>query len=340
MPATGGPGSDGRWATACLGGTFDHLHRGHEALLLSAVRSGRKVLVGVASDRMASGHRGGVRLQPYSLRARRVASFLKAHGAAFQISKIEDRFGPALTGPYDVIVVSAEKRGNAELLNRLRRRRDLRPLRIIEVGMVPAEDGLPISSTRVRSGEMDAAGRLRELKVVVGSTNPVKVSAVRMVLRRALPGRSIDVRGVAVSSAVPSEPYGRDVINGAIQRAQTAIEKREAHLSVGIEAGLFWCEHLQDYMDVQYCAIIDRGERITLGHGPGFQYPPGIMSRVRDGRTVGQAMAELSGIEQIGRQQGVVGYLSKGMMVRKRLTETAVIAAMLPRLNSELYFFG
>jgi non-canonical (house-cleaning) NTP pyrophosphatase len=36
----------------------------------------------------------------------------------------------------------------------------------------------------------------------------------------------------------------------------------------------------------------------------------------------------------------VVGYLSKGIMVRKKLTETAVIAALLPRMNPQLYFLG
>jgi non-canonical (house-cleaning) NTP pyrophosphatase len=61
---------------------------------------------------------------------------------------------------------------------------------------------------------------------------------------------------------------------------------------------------------------------------------------VKEGKTVGQAMAEISGIRGIGRKQGVVGYLSKGIMVRKRLTETAVIAALLPRINPEFYSFG
>jgi len=41
-----------------------------------------------------------------------------------------------------------------------------------------------------------------------------------------------------------------------------------------------------------------------------------------------------------GRKQGVVGYLSKGILVRKGLTETAVVAAMLPRLNPGLYLLG
>jgi len=328
------------WKTVCVGGTFDRLHIAHRRLLATASESGEKVLAGIASDKMAAEGRAGERLQPYALRAKAVADLFRAWGAQFTIVKLDDPYGPAVSGPYDAIVTSPETLDTAEQINRVRRRKGLTQLAILEVGMVLAEDGLPVSSSRVRSGEMDRDGRLKELNVVVGSTNPVKVEAVRSVLERAFPRKKLSVRGIGVESTVASEPYGKDVINGALQRAQSAIDEKEAHLGIGIEAGLFWSEALQDYMDVQYCAIVDRGERITLGHGPGFQYPPPIMSKVKEGKTVGQAMADISGIRGIGRKQGVVGYLSKGIMVRKKLTETAVIAALLPRMNPDLYFLG
>ena len=327
-----------RWKTVCVGGTFDMFHRAHRALLDAACASGECVLVGITSDKMAAGDREGARLQTYSERAKAVAGYLNAQGKRHRIMELNDRHGPAISGACDAIAVSSDTRATAEQMNRIRRRKGLKPLAVIEIGTVLAEDGLPVSSTRIRKGEMDREGQMKRLRVVVGSTNPVKVEAVRSVFGRAFPGRKLEVRGIRVESSVPSEPYGKDVINGALQRAQSAIDGAEAHLGIGIEAGLFWCEHLQDYMDVQYCAIVDRGETMTLGHGPGFQYPPPIMSKVKGGKTVGQAMAEISGIIGIGRKQGVVGYLSKGIMVRKGLTETAVIAAMLPRLNPKLYF--
>jgi inosine/xanthosine triphosphatase len=328
-----------RFGTVCVGGTFDVFHRAHRALLVAACEAGGHVLVGVTSDAMAARRRKGQRLQSYKARAAGVSRCLRGLGKPFTMIRLDDAYGPAASGEYDAIAVSAETRPAAEKINGVRKRRGLRSLSIIEVPTVLAEDGLPLSSSRVRKNEVDREGRMRRLVVVVGSENPVKVKAVRSVFGRAFPGRKIGVRGVAVDSRVASEPYGKDVINGAIQRAQSALEQAGAHIGVGIEAGLFWCEHLQDYFDVQYCAIIDRGERITLGHGPGFQYPPPIMSRVRRGMTVGQAMGEISGIRSIGRKQGVVGYLSKGILVRKRLTETAVVAAILPRLNPVLYLF-
>ena len=325
----------------CLGGTFDRLHRAHRALLGRAAEEADRIFVGITSDRMAKATKNCQRVQPYSARVKAVSAFLKTRGRPFELFQLNDRFGPAASGPYDAILVSHDTHSTAEEINKLRRNHHLPPLRIIEQDMILSEDGQPLSSSRVRSGEVDGEGRLKAIHVRVGSANPVKVEAVRTVLRQAFKGRRLEVEGRDVRSEVPPEPFGKDVINGAIHRAENALLLDEwANFGIGIEAGLFWFEHLQDYIDVQYCAILDRGSRITLGHGPGFQYPPPLMQLVKDGQTVGDAMAQLTGIQGIGRKNGVVGYLSKGILMRKELTESAVIAALLPRLNPELYHFG
>jgi inosine/xanthosine triphosphatase len=109
---------------------------------------------------------------------------------------------------------------------------------------------------------------------------------------------------------------------------------------VGIEAGLMWSSALSDYFDVQYCAIIDRGGRITVGHGPGFTYPPRVLEKVKAGSTVGEAMERLTGIRRIGSGEGAIGYLTEGRLDRKRLTESAVLMAMVPRIRREFYSRG
>ena len=62
----------------------------------------------------------------------------------------------------EAIVVSEETAPKAEELNRLRAQRGLRPLELVVIPMVLAEDGKPISTTRIRAGEIDRAGRLLE----------------------------------------------------------------------------------------------------------------------------------------------------------------------------------
>jgi len=171
--------------------------------------------------------------------------------------------------------------------------------------------------------------------VQIGSSNPVKAEAVRRVFARLYPQEQFEIRLVPVESGVPEQPLDAQVAQGARERAEGALG--QADYGVGIEAGLIWNEVFRVYFDVQFCAILDRAGRLTVGHGSVFVYPPKIIAQVQAGQTVGQAMAELSGISDIGHQMGAIGYLSRGLLDRTRLTEQAVLMALLPRIRPELY---
>lgn len=147
---------------AAVGGTFDLLHDGHRALLLEAFSIGDSVVVGLTSDRFvrASGKTGVI---TYKGRRDRLLNFLTSQGLAnrVKIVKIEDRFGPtAEDGAISRIIVTAETRGTAEEANRLRVTKGMLPMKIHIVDMVLAKDGLPISSSRIRRGELDEHGNL------------------------------------------------------------------------------------------------------------------------------------------------------------------------------------
>jgi inosine/xanthosine triphosphatase len=317
----------------CLGGTFDTIHEGHKALLRKAFEVGDLVLIGLTADSMAS--RKG-RVRSFEERRRHLEEYLRSQGwTDFVIEEIHDRFGPAAHLPeVDAIVVSEETEEIARKLNEARQTKGLKALRILKVALVPAEDGLPISSTRIRKGEIDAAGRvLRTLRVFVGTGNDIKVEAVARVFRRIF-GR-VEIRAREVDSGVSPQPYGDEAVRGAVSRARRAIG--DGDFGVGIEAGLVWNEEAGDHLDVQYCAIVDRAERVTIGSGPGFVHPPAIMRMVEDGMTVGEAVEALTGIQDIGRREGAIGFLTEGRMDRTKLTEIAVLMAMVPRIRRELY---
>ena len=176
------------------------------------------------------------------------------------------------------------------------------------------------------------------MRIAVGSTNPTKVNAVERVMRRIY--GDVEVVGVEVDSGVSDQPIGiEEIVRGAINRAKRALEKTGADLGVGIEAGIYpFPGTVTGYLDVQVCAVVSPDGRITIGHGPGFEYPPVVIEKVlNDGVEVGIAMGELVDDLELKRKVGAIGVLSKGLLTRTELNEIAVLMAMIPRINGALY---
>ncbi|MDD1769482.1 MAG: inosine/xanthosine triphosphatase [Methanomassiliicoccales archaeon] len=315
-----------------VGGTFNVLHRGHRILLDKAFEVGDEVAIGVMSDAFVAQHK--TKAMPLEQRLAAVESYASAKGKPFTVGVIDAPEGTLMSDPsIGSLVVGPEAFSDAERFSKERAAAGLSPLRLYRVPFALADDCTPISSTRVIQGEIDENGRLlRTMKVSVGSDNPVKVHAVENVMRRIF--TDVQVLSCRVSASVPQEPWDDDVEKGAIERAKRSLGRND--FGIGIEAGIF--EHNDLLYDVQFCAVVDKMGRVTLGHGPGFLYPPSVAEKLRIGGTVGEAFHELYGQERTGRGQGAIGFLTHGLLTRSELTEQAVVAAMVPRIRKDLYF--
>ena len=176
--------------------------------------------------------------------------------------------------------------------------------------------------------------RRRPLRVRVGSTNPTKVKAVREVFSDIFSKEfDVKIKGVEVDAGVPGEPWDGEVVKGARNRAFAALE--DADFGVGIEAGLI--RAYDEILGVQYCVIVDKKRTETVGHGPGFKFPPKVLLEIEKGKNVSEAMEGLIGIKDIGRKKGAIDHLTKGRLDRTELTKSAVLMAMVPRIRKELY---
>jgi len=143
----------------CLGGTFDLLHKGHKALIDRAfeIAEGGEVWIGLSDGELARSK--GV-VSSYDERRRRLERYLRERGYGnYRIVPIYDRYGLTLKEDFDVIVVSEETFRVAKEINRLRKAKGLKEMRIEMIKMVLAEDGKPISSSRIRKGEIDEEGK-------------------------------------------------------------------------------------------------------------------------------------------------------------------------------------
>ncbi|MGZ4849547.1 MAG: phosphopantetheine adenylyltransferase [Halobacteriota archaeon] len=145
-------------ASVAIGGTFDVLHDGHKALLKRAYILG-DVIIGIVSDEMA--RRKTHVVNTYHSRKKSVNAYIKAlTGTDPLIVALDDPYGPTLEQRFDYIVVSPDTLPTAKEINALRSQRGLPPIKIVCVDFVLAQDGKPISSTRIHNGEIDAHGVL------------------------------------------------------------------------------------------------------------------------------------------------------------------------------------
>ncbi len=151
-----------RYDTVAMGGTFDLLHRGHLELLRKAFSISSFVIIGLTSDYFAA-KRGKITFHNYIQRFENLTSLIYKNfpNSSFEISQLDDDFGPAvLENRVQALVVSNETKEQGARLNKIRKDCNLCPVDVVLVPMVMAQDGKPISSTRLKASEIDFDGNL------------------------------------------------------------------------------------------------------------------------------------------------------------------------------------
>jgi pantetheine-phosphate adenylyltransferase len=150
-----------RWVS--VGGTFDVMHKGHWFLLEETFNVGERAIVGISTDEFASSLKKQHKIDSYEKRCQEVVEFLveKGYFDRAEIVPLNDPYGPTIDSDIlEGIIVSEETEPTAEVINQYRVDLGKKPLLIFVITMVLADDGKPISSTRIRRQEVDRYGRL------------------------------------------------------------------------------------------------------------------------------------------------------------------------------------
>jgi pantetheine-phosphate adenylyltransferase len=151
-----------------LGGTFDHFHIGHKALLEKAFEIGKKVTIGIATEELYKNKFLSETIEPFEVRKKSIKEFLKKKDWLSRVKLIsfsDFKGGADRIKSLDAIVVSERTYPNALKINQLRKKNNLNLLRIIIIDDVLADDGKLISSERIRAGEIDREGKNYGLRI-------------------------------------------------------------------------------------------------------------------------------------------------------------------------------
>ena len=152
-----------KFRKVAVGGTFDEFHRGHKVLLMKAFEIGEHVLIGLCSDEFVEKMGKPHATASYEERMKELKAFLETLGLSgkAEIVPLNDPYGSTLTDTcIEALVVSEETEKTAIKINQKRSEAQLPPLVIVKISMVPAENCKPISTTRIREGEIDREGHM------------------------------------------------------------------------------------------------------------------------------------------------------------------------------------
>ena len=152
-----------QYKKVAVGGTFDQFHIGHERLIKTALSFGEQVLIGLTTDTLLQTYSKQHKIQSYPQRKRVITRFLENHSATItgRIVSLHDVFGASIRDPeIDALVVSTESQQRAQLVNQIRFRKGFEPLEVIVIDLVLAQDGKPISASRIRNNEIDRFGNI------------------------------------------------------------------------------------------------------------------------------------------------------------------------------------
>ena len=144
-----------------LGGTFDLLHNGHIALLKKAFNAGQLVSIGVTTDKFCK-QLGKTPFENQLNRRKNLKNYLNKHKLLKRARLFweSDVYGSAVEDKtMEAVVVSKETERGANQINKERAKLKLKRLKIILVAQIKAYNGQPISSGRIRNGEINKAGK-------------------------------------------------------------------------------------------------------------------------------------------------------------------------------------
>lgn len=160
------------------------------------------------------------------------------------------------------------------------------------------------------------------MHVFVGSTNPVKLEAVRRALAQGYEDAVIE--GIAVSSKVSDQPISdEETLQGATNRARAVLAAgRRAHanlaapvLGIGLEGGVF-SDTAGEMWSTVWVVVVDENDQTYAANGGRVKVPPVVAQRIASGQEMGPIMEQLTGVSDVRKKQGMFGIITQDYVDR------------------------
>lgn len=174
------------------------------------------------------------------------------------------------------------------------------------------------------------------MKIVVASTNPVKIEAAQVGFSQVF-DEPLEMVGISIPSGVSDQPMTDDETHlGAKNRAYRARELHpDADYWVGLEGGIE--EHRGSLHVFAWIVVLNR-ERGGHARTATFVLPDEVAVLVKQGLELGDADDKIFGHTNSKQQNGSVGLLTDDRITRASYYSPAVVLALIPFINPQLSF--
>ncbi len=174
------------------------------------------------------------------------------------------------------------------------------------------------------------------MRVIVASSNPVKLQAVRLGFQRMFPDLELQIERLVGVHGSSSQPFGDlETLQFADDRAErAACLVPEADFWVGVEGGV---DDQGSQMSAFAWIVVRSKDRVGKGRTGAFYLPQAVVDLVRQGKELGEADDIVFGRTNSKQANGAIGILTGDVIDRAQLYEQAVIFALIPFKNPELY---
>ncbi|HZD58609.1 MAG TPA: inosine/xanthosine triphosphatase [Anaerolineales bacterium] len=172
--------------------------------------------------------------------------------------------------------------------------------------------------------------------IVVASNNPVKSQATLRAFQRMFPEGEFSLNAISVPSGVKHQPFSdQETLQGASTRAQNARRfADQADYWVGIEGGVL---DQDGEMSAFAWVVVLSQNRAGKSRTGMFYLPEEVARLVREGKELGIADDIVFGRSDSKQENGAIGLLTGDVIDRVGLYEHAIVLALVPFKNADLY---
>jgi inosine/xanthosine triphosphatase len=174
------------------------------------------------------------------------------------------------------------------------------------------------------------------VKIIIASRNPIKINATKLAFEQMFPDKIFQFEGVSISSDISDQPMSNnETLKGAINRSNNAkLEYMDADYWIGIEGGV---EKKGNEMQVFAWIYIQSKEMVGKARTATFDLPKKIIELIDSGMELGDADDVIFNRRNSKQKNGAVGILTKDLIDREKYYTHAIIMALIPFNNMDLY---